>query len=181
MISINEVIETNAMISKMNLDVRTITMGISLLDCVGKDVAETCEKIYTKITTRAKDLVAIGNDNWKKIWNSIVNKRISITPVALVGSSVCKSTKDFVELAKTLDKAADKVGVNFIGGYSALVSKGMTEADKMLIQSIPEALACTGKVCSSVNVGSTKTGINMDAVKLIGEVIKETAELTKRK
>lgn len=123
MISINEVIETNAMISKMNLDVRTITMGISLLDCVGKDVAETCEKIYTKITTRAKDLVEIGNDIGRKYGIPIVNKRISITPVALVGSSVCKSTKDFVELAKTLDKAADKVGVNFIGGYRRLFQR----------------------------------------------------------
>jgi len=179
MISINEVIETNAMISKMNLDVRTITMGISLLDCVGADVGETCEKIYTKITTKAKDLVFIGNDIGRKYGIPIVNKRISITPIALIGSSVCKSTDDYVTIAKTLDKAADAVGVNFIGGYSALVCKGMTPSDELLIRSIPEALACTGKVCSSVNVGSTKTGIDMDAVKLIGEMVKETAELTK--
>ena len=157
MISINEVIETNAMISKMNLDVRTITMGISLLDCVGADVGETCEKIYTKITTKAKDLVFIGNDIGRKYGIPIVNKRISITPIALIGSSVCKSTDDYVTIAKTLDKAADAVGVNFIGGYSALVCKGMTPSDELLIRSIPEALACTGKVCSSVNVGSTKT------------------------
>ena len=171
MISINEVIETNAMISKMNLDVRTITMGISLLDCVGADVGETCEKIYTKITTKAKDLVFIGNDIGRKYGIPIVNKRISITPIALIGSSVCKSTDDYVTIAKTLDKAADAVGVNFIGGYSALVCKGMTPSDELLIRSIPEALACTGKVCSSVNVGSTKTGIDMDAVKLIGEMV----------
>ena len=176
MISINEVIETNAMISKMNLDVRTITMGISLLDCVGADVGETCEKIYTKITTKAKDLVFIGNDIGRKYGIPIVNKRISITPIALIGSSVCKSTDDYVTIAKTLDKAADAVGVNFIGGYSALVCKGMTPSDELLIRSIPEALACTGKVCSSVNVGSTKTGIDMDAVKLIGEMV---TELTK--
>ena len=177
MISINEVIETNAMISKMNLDVRTITMGISLLDCVSESLDEVCENIYKKIT--AKDLVFIGNDIGRKYGIPIVNKRISITPIALIGSSVCKSTDDYVTIAKTLDKAADAVGVNFIGGYSALVCKGMTPSDELLIRSIPEALACTGKVCSSVNVGSTKTGIDMDAVKLIGEMVKETAELTK--
>lgn len=179
MISINEVIETNNMISKMNLDVRTITMGISLLDCVGSDVDDTCRKIYEKITTYAKDLVKTGNDISQKYGIPIVNKRISITPVSLVGGSVCKSSADFVKIAKALDEAAKTVGVNFIGGYSALVSKGMTTADELLIRSIPEALASTSKVCSSVNVGSTKTGINMDAVKLIGEVILETAELTK--
>lgn len=179
MISINEVIETNKMISDMNLDVRTITMGISLLDCVGSDVDETCTKIYNKITTYAKDLVPTGKEISRKYGIPIVNKRISITPIALVGGSVCKTTGDFVKIAKTLDRAADTVGVNFIGGYSALVNKGMTPADELLIRSIPEALATTGKVCSSVNVGSTKTGINMDAVKLIGEKILETAELTK--
>lgn len=179
MISINEVIETNKMISDMNLDVRTITMGISLLDCVGSDVDETCTKIYNKITTYAKDLVPTGKEISRKYGIPIVNKRISITPIALVGGSVCKTTGDFVKIAKTLDRAADTVGVNFIGGYSALVNKGMTPADELLIRSIPEALATTGKVCSSVNVGSTKTGINMDAVKLLGEKILETAELTK--
>lgn len=179
MISIDEVIETNAMISKMNLDVRTITMGISLLDCVGCDVDETCEKIYKKITEKAKDLVFVGNDIGRKYGIPIVNKRISITPISLIGGSVCKTTDDYVKIAKTLDKAANTVGVNFIGGYSALVSKGMTKSDELLIRSIPEALAATEKVCSSVNVGSTKTGINMDAVKLIGEIILKTAELTK--
>lgn len=179
MISINEVIETNEMIQKMNLDVRTITMGISLLDCIGSDVKSTCDKIYEKITTLAKDLVYTGEEISRKYGIPIVNKRISVTPIALVGGSVCKTTDDFVEIAKILDKAADACGVNFIGGYSALVSKGMTAADELLIRSIPKALASTGKVCSSVNTGSTKTGINMDAVRLIGEMIKETAELTK--
>lgn len=179
MISINEVIETNEMIQKMNLDVRTITMGISLLDCVGNSVAETCDKVYEKITDSAKDLVHTGEEISKKYGIPIVNKRISVTPIALVGGSVCKNIDDFVELAKALDRAANTCGVNFIGGYSALVSKGMTPADELLIRSIPKALACTKKVCSSVNTGSTKTGINMDAVKLIGEIIRETAELTK--
>jgi hypothetical protein len=178
MIGIDEVIETNAMIHKMNLDVRTITMGISLLDCIGADIDETCDKIYKKITESAKDLVWTGDDIGRKYGIPIVNKRISVTPIALVGGSVCKTTSDFVKIAKALDEAANAVGVNFIGGYSALVSKAMTQADELLIRSIPEALASTGKVCSSVNVGSTKTGINMDAVRLIGEMIKKTAELT---
>ena len=179
MISINEVLETNAMVSKMNLDVRTITMGISLLDCVGADVEDTCNKIYKKITTKAEHLVATGEKISEMYGVPVVHKRISVTPIALVGGSVCKTTDDFVKLAETLDKAAKKVGVNFIGGYSALVCKGMTPADELLIRSIPKALATTDVVCSSVNVGSTKTGINMDAVKLIGEMILETAELTK--
>ena len=179
MISINEVIETNKMISDMNLDVRTITMGISLLDCVGTDVDDTCTKIYNKITTYAKDLVSTGQEISRRYGIPIVNKRVSVTPIALVGGSVCKTTGDFVKIAKALDKAADTIGVNFIGGYSALVNKGMTPADELLIRSIPEALSSTGKVCSSINVGSTKTGIDMDAVKLIGEIVKETAELTK--
>ena len=179
MISINEVIETNKMISDMNLDVRTITMGISLLDCVGTDVDDTCTKIYNKITTYAKDLVSTGQEISRKYGIPIVNKRVSVTPIALVGGSVCKTTGDFVKIAKALDKAADTIGVNFIGGYSALVNKGMTPADELLIRSIPEALSSTGKVCSSINVGSTKTGIDMDAVKILGEMIKDTAELTK--
>ena len=179
MISINEVIETNKMISDMNLDVRTITMGISLLDCVGTDVDDTCTKIYNKITTYAKDLVSTGQDISRRYGIPIVNKRVSVTPIALVGGSVCKTTGDFVKIAKALDKAADTIGVNFIGGYSALVNKGMTPADELLIRSIPEALSSTGKVCSSINVGSTKTGIDMDAVKILGEMIKDTAELTK--
>lgn len=178
MLNINEVIETNQMIHEMNLDVRTITMGISLLDCIGSTLDEVKEKIYTKITTKAKDLVKVGKDIEKEFGIPIVNKRISITPIALVGGSVCKSSDDFVELAKVLDEAAKEVGVNFIGGYSALVNKAMTKADEYLIRSIPKALAITERVCSSVNVGSTKTGINMDAVKLIGEMIKEAAILT---
>ena len=179
MISINEVIETNKMISDMNLDVRTITMGISLLDCVGTDVDDTCTKIYNKITTYAKDLVSTGQEISRRYGIPIVNKRVSVTPIALVGGSVYKTTGDFVKIAKALDKAADTIGVNFIGGYSALVNKGMTPADELLIRSIPEALSSTGKVCSSINVGSTKTGIDMDAVKILGEMIKDTAELTK--
>ena len=179
MISINEVIETNKMISDMNLDVRTITMGISLLDCVGADVDDTCTKIYNKITTYAKDLVSTGQEISRRYGIPIVNKRVSVTPIALVGGSVCKTSEDFVKIAKALDKAADTIGVNFIGGYSALVNKGMTPADELLIRSIPEALSTTGKVCSSINVGSTKTGIDMDAVKLLGEMIKHAAELTK--
>ncbi len=179
MININEVIETNKMISEMNLDVRTITLGISLLDCGASTLEEVKDNIYNKITTTAKDLVKTGKDIEKEYGIPIVNKRISITPIALVGGPVCKSTSDFVEIAKVLDKAAKEVGVNFIGGYSALVNKGMTPADELLIRSIPEALAVTDRVCSSINVGSTKTGINMDAVKLLGEIIKETAEYTK--
>ena len=179
MISINEVIETNKMISDMNLDVRTITMGISLLDCVGTDVDDTCTKIYNKITTYAKDLVSTGQEISRRYGIPIVNKRVSVTPIALVGGSVCKTTGDFVKIAKALDKAADTIGVNFIGGYSALVNKGITPADELLIRSIPEALSSTGKVCSSINVGSTKTGIDMDGVKNLGEMIKDTAELTK--
>ena len=178
MININEVIETNKMILEENLDVRTITLGISLLDCTGGTLEEVCDKIYKKITTTAKDLVKTGQDIEREYGIPIVNKRISITPISLVGGSVCKSSDDFVKIAKVLDKAAKEVGVNFIGGYSALVSKGMTQADEYLIRSIPKALAETEMVCSSVNVGSTKTGINMDAVKLIGEIILETAELT---
>ena len=174
-----EVIETNHMIEKENLDVRTITIGISLLDCIDSDLDKLNEKIYNKITTIAKDLVATGQEIEKNYQIPIVNKRISVTPIALVGGAACKSPEDFVTIAKTLDRAAKTTGVNFIGGYSALVSKGMTPADENLIRSIPQALACTDFVCSSVNVGSTKTGINMDAVRLIGEMIKETAEATK--
>ncbi|MBR0145718.1 MAG: PFL family protein [Eubacterium sp.] len=181
MITLNEVLETNEMISRMNLDVRTITMGISLLDCVGSDVAETCEKIYTKITTCAKDLVKTGKAITEMYGIPIVHKRISVTPIALVGGSVCKTSEDFVEIAKTLNRAGMDVGVNFLGGFSALVSKHMTTADELLIRSIPRALAETDVVCSSVNLGSTKTGINMDAVRLMGEIIREAAEYTKTK
>ncbi len=178
MININEVMETNAMIREENLDVRTITMGISLLDCSTSDLKTTCDKVYDKITASAKDLVKVGKELEVEYGIPIVNKRISVTPIAIVGSACCKSSADYVELAKTLDEAAKTVGVNFIGGYSALVSKGMTPYDELLIRSIPDALNVTEYVCSSVNVGSTKTGINMDAVKLIGEIVKESAELT---
>ena len=174
-----EVIETNHMIEKENLDVRTITIGISLLDCIDSDLDKLNENIYNKITTIAKDLVKTGQEIEKDFCIPIVNKRISVTPIALIGGAACKTPEDFVTIAKTLDRAAHTVGVNFIGGYSALVSKGMTPAEENLIRSIPQALASTELVCSSVNVGSTKTGINMDAVRLIGEMIKETAELTK--
>ncbi len=181
MINIQEVIETNTMIEKENLDVRTITLGISLLSCIDSDLGRLKEKVYTRITTLAKDLVAVGRAIEREYGIPIVNKRISVTPIALVGASACKSPEDFVELAKTLDSAAKTVGVNFIGGYSALVSKGMTMSDELLIRSIPQALACTDRVCSSVNVGSTKTGLDMDAVKLLGGIVKETAELTKER
>ena len=179
MININEVIETNKMIDKENLDVRTITLGISLLDCIDSDLDKVCENVYNKITTMAKDLVATGEEISTEFGIPIVNKRISVTPIALVGGSACKTPDDFVKIAQALDRAAKKVGVNFIGGYTALVSKKMTEADKNLILSIPKALSTTDFICSSVNVGSTKTGLDMDAVLLMGQVIKETAELTK--
>ena len=179
MINMNEVLETNAMIEKANLDVRTITLGISLLDCADNNIDEVNRKIYEKITRLAKNLVETGRKIEREYGIPIVNKRISVTPISLVGASACKTPEDFVSIAKTLDKIAKEVGVNFIGGYSALVSKGMTESDRLLIQSIPQALKETDNVCSSVNVGSTKTGINMDAVRMLGEIIKETAELTK--
>ena len=179
MINITEVIETNQMIEKANLDVRTITLGISLLDCVDSDLEQCRKKIYNKITTVAKDLVETGVKIEKEYKIPVVNKRISVTPIALVGGACCKTPEDFVKIAKTLDEAAKTVGVNFLGGYSALVSKGMTTADKNLILSIPKALAVTERICSSVNVGSTKTGINMDAVKLLGEIVLKTAEETK--
>lgn len=179
MINIYEVAETNQMIEKENLDVRTITLGINLLDCIDSDLEVLKKNIYDKITTVAKDLVKTGKEIEKKYAIPIVNKRISVTPIALVGGAACKSPEDFVEIAKTLDAAAKTTGVNFIGGYSALVAKGMTSAEELLIRSIPKALACTDRVCSSINLASTKTGINMDAVKLMGEIIKETALETK--
>ena len=179
MININEVHETNEMIEKENLDVRTITMGISLLDCIDSDLKTVKKNIYDKIYNFAKDLVKTGKDIEKEFGIPIVNKRISVTPIALIGAACCKTPADFAEIAVTLDDVGKEVGVNFIGGYSALVSKGMTKADEMLIKSIPEALSKTDRVCSSINLGSTKTGINMDAVKLMGEIIKETAENTK--
>lgn len=181
MINITEVLETNKMIEQENLDVRTITMGINLLDCADSNLEVLCQNIYNKITGLAKNLVQTGEDISKEFGIPIVNKRISITPIALVGGTACKTPDDYVQIAKTLDKAAGELGVNFIGGYSAIVSKGMSRSDELLIRSIPKALACTERICSSINVGSTKTGINMDAVNLMGEIIKETAEMTKER
>lgn len=181
MINLREVVETNEMIDKENLDVRTITLGISLLDCMDSDLQRLNDKIYHKIYDAAKDLVKTGEEISKEFGIPIVNKRISVTPIGLIGGAACKTKEDFVEIAKTLDRVAKDVGVNFIGGYSALVAKGMTPAEELLIRSIPMALSQTERIMSSVNLGSTKTGINMDAVKLMGEVIKETAVLTKDK
>lgn len=181
MINISEVIETNKMIDQENLDVRTITMGISLLDCADSDLDVLCRKIYDKMTGLARNLVKTGEEISKEYGIPIVNKRISVTPIALVGGAACNTPDDYVKIALTLDKVAEELGVNFIGGYSAIVSKGMTRSDELLIRSIPKALACTERICSSVNVGSTKTGINMDAVKLMGEIVKETAEMTKER
>ena len=179
MININEVLETNKMIEEENLDVRTITLGISLMDCIDTDLETLKKNIYNKITTVAKDLVKTGKEIEAQYGIPIVNKRISVTPIALIGGSACKTPDDYVEIAKVLDQAAKEVGVNFLGGLSALVSKGITKSDDLLMHAIPKALAETERVCSSINVGSTKTGIDMDAVKLMGEIIKETAELTK--
>ncbi len=179
MINIFEVNETNEMIEKENLDVRTITMGISLLDCITDDLERLRSNIFNKIISKAENLVSVGKEIEREYGIPIVNKRISVTPIALIGASACKSPGDFAAIAQTLDEAAKKVGVNFIGGYSALVSKGMTKSEEDLIRSIPMALSGTSLVCSSVNLGSTKTGINMDAVRLMGQIIKETAEATK--
>ncbi|MDD4843437.1 MAG: PFL family protein [Anaerotignum sp.] len=177
MITRNEILETNRMIDDMNLDVRTITMGISLLDCADADVDKFNEKIYNKITTYAKDLVKVGDELAKKYGVPVVNKRISITPIAIAAAG-CK-TDSYVSIAQTLDRAAKEVGVNFIGGFSALVHKGYTQSDRKLIASIPEAMAVTDRVCSSVNIGTSRNGINMDAVKQMGEIILQTAEWTK--
>ena len=179
MVEMNEVFETIDMVSHENLDVRTITMGISLLDCIDPDLDRLCEKIYNKITESAKDLVKVGDEIGLEYGVPVINKRISITPAALVGGAACKNPDDFVRIAETLDNAAKKVGVNFIGGYSALVQKGMTVADRNLIESIPKALATTERVCSSISLGSTRTGINMDAVRLMGDIVVKTAEMTK--
>ena len=181
MINIYEVNETNKMIEQENLDVRTITMGISLLDCADGNLDVVKDKIYRKITSLAKDLVATGEAISRDYGIPIVNKRISVTPIALVGAAACRTPEDFVAIARTLDRAAKEVGVNFIGGYSALVHKGMTTADRNLMLSIPQALAETERVCSSVNVGSTKTGMDMDAIRLMGEIVKKTAEATRKR
>ena len=178
MLNMFEVIETNDMIDKDLLDVRTITIGISLLDCIDKDLNKLCKNIYDKITNTAKDLVRVGDEISKDFGVPIVNKRISVTPIALVGGSACKTKEDFVQIAKTLDKAAKDLGVNFLGGYSAIVSKGITEADRLLIESIPQVMNETDFICSSVNLGSTKTGLNMDAVRLMGKIVKDTAIMT---
>lgn len=180
MINPFEIIETINMIDNENLDIRTITMGISLKSCAGPDIDKVCENVYNKITTYAKDLVKTGEDIEKQFGIPIINKRISVTPVAtLVDALENPDTEKCVKIAKTLDRAAKAVGVNFIGGYSALVHKGFTNGERVLIESIPEALANTDIVCSSVNIGSTRAGINMDAVKRMGEIVKEAAELTK--
>lgn len=177
MISRVEIQETNRMIAEENLDVRTITMGISLIDCADPDINKFNENIYKKITTYAKDLVKVGDEIAKHFGIPVVNKRISVTPIAIAAAG-CK-TDSYVSIAKTLDKAAEACGVNFIGGFSALVQKGCTPSDRILIDSIPEALAVTERVCSSVNIGTSRNGLNMNAVKKMGEIIKETAELTK--
>ena len=179
MINFFEVNETNKMVEQENLDVRTITIGISLLECIDSNLDKLNENIYNRITTVAKDLAAVGEKIEHEFGIPIVNKRISVTPIALVGGSACETPEDFATIADTLDRAAEKVGANLIGGYSALVSKGMTTADEMLIRSIPMALGRTNRVCSSVNLASTKTGINMDAVKLMGEILLEVAEQSK--
>ncbi len=181
MINLYEVLETNKMIEQENLDVRTITMGINLLDCVDADLDSLCRNVYDKITRLAKDLVKTGEDISKEYGIPIVNKRVSITPVSLVGGAACHTTEDYVRVAHALDRAAIEVGVNFLGGYSAVVSKGMTRSHELLIRSIPQALAETERICSSVNVGSTKIGINMDAVRLMGEIVLQTARHTKDK
>lgn len=169
----NQILETIRMIEEENLDIRTITMGISLLDCIDSDSEKACEKIYKKITTKAKNLVQVGQSIESEYGIPIINKRISVTPIAIIAAA--SDDTDYVKYAKTLDRAAKEVGIDFIGGFSALVEKGYQKGDKILIDSIPQALAETDFVCSSVNIGSTKAGINMDAVKHMGEIIKETA------
>jgi len=181
MINILEVNETNKMIEKDNLDVRTITLGINLMDCIDSDLKRLKEKIYEKITKTGKHLVSTGKEIESEYGIPIVNKRISVTPIALLGGDACKDPEDFVTLAMTLDEAAKNVGVHFIGGYSALVSKVMTKAEKNFLYSIPKALSVTDRVCSSVNLGSTKTGINMDWVRLMGDILLETAKASKEK
>ncbi|EHL72198.1 MULTISPECIES: PFL family protein [Bacillus] len=172
----NKILETIRMIEEEKLDIRTITMGISLLDCIDADGKKAREKIYDKITRKAEHLVKVGQEIETEYGIPIIHKRIAVTPISLIAGAT--DEKDYVAFAKTLDEASKAVGVNFVGGFSALVQKGYHKGDHILIQSIPEALATTERVCSSVNVGSTRTGINMDAVKEMGEVIKKTAELT---
>ena len=173
---INQILETIRMVEEENLDIRTITMGISLLDCIDADIDQMCEKIYQKITTKAKNLVRVGEQIETEYGIPIINKRISVTPIAIVVAASQPTPQDCVKVAKTLDRAAETVGVNFIGGYRKKKKKGYQGGDLALIQSIPEVLAATNFVCSSVNIGSTKAGINMDAVRLMGETVKQTAE-----
>ena len=177
MIELEDILETNRMIKEQNLDVRTITMGISLRDCSDPDLDAFCRKIYEKITRNAEQLVKVGEDIEAEYGVPIINKRISVTPIA-IAAEACK-TDSYVAVAEALDRAAKTVGVNFIGGFSALVQKGCTKGDWVLLNSIPEALAVTERVCSSVNLASTSTGINMDCVARMGEIIKETAQRTK--
>lgn len=177
--NVKNILETINMIEEQKLDIRTITMGISLLDCIDSDGEKAREKIYKKITTCAKDLVKVGQEIESEFGIPIVNKRVSVTPISIIAGAC--DDKDYVEFAKVLDKAAEELGIDFIGGFSALCQKGYTKGDEILIKSIPEALACTNKVCASVNVGSTRAGMNMDAIKQMGQVIKQTAELTKDK
>lgn len=172
----NNILETIKMIEEEKLDIRTITMGISLLDCIDSNGDKAREKIYNKVTTYAKDLVKVGNEISNEFGIPIVNKRVSVTPISIIAGATDES--NYIEFAEILDKAAHELKIDFIGGFSALVHKGYTKGDRILINSIPEALAKTNKVCSSVNVGSSKCGINMDAVKEMGKVIKKTAELT---
>lgn len=177
MINTADILETIGMIREENLDIRTITMGISLFDCVSDDEARLCQKVYDKITRRAERLVSVGEEISKDYGIPIVNKRVSVTPVSLIGGAL--TPEGYLRLAKTLDAAADTVGINFIGGFSALVHKGMTASEKNMISIIPEALTETGKVCSSVNVATTKAGINMDAIQMMGGIIKRAAYLTR--
>ena len=176
MLNVADILETIGMIREENLDIRTITMGISLLDCVSEDADRLCEKVYDKITKTAEHLVKTGVSIEREYGIPIVNKRVAVTPISLIGGAI--SPEGYLKLAHTLQRAARELGINFIGGFSALVQKGMTEGDRILIDSIPEALAKTDVVCSSVNVGSTRAGINMDAVAKMGEIIKKTAKLT---
>ena len=175
MLNLNDIMETISMIQNENLDIRTITMGISLLDCADSDIDRSCEKVYKKITEKAGRLVAVGQEIEEMYGIPIINKRVSVTPIAML---VAVSGGDPVKYALTLERAANEIGVNFIGGYSALVHKGFAAGDRELIDSIPEALSVTTKVCSSVNVGSTKAGINMDAVGMMGKVVRKAAEIT---
>ena len=177
MLNINDILETINMIREENLDIRTITMGISLIDCAGDDINAVCDRVYDKITKKAERLVSVGDDIEKQYGIPIVNRRVAVTPISILGGRF--SSEDYIKLAKTLDRAADTLGINFIGGYGALVQKGCTVGEEQLIESIPYALAETERVCSSVNVASTKAGINMDAVAMMGDVIKKAAYLTK--